>query len=149
MAKKVVGYILYGIAYGCTWLVLVCFVGNLVIGEAFLTQVMGDFTRQVLGSVAVGLGLGTTSIVYRFERLSLWQQVLIHFGVGMSIFFPVAFGLGWIPPLSGVSLVWAILMGVVIFFVIWSGFYLYYRGEAKRMNKRLQEMSDNNEDWSK
>ena len=95
--KKVINYLFLGISWGCTFFVFTCLIGYLISGPAFLAPIVNNFPRQALGAVFVGIACGSTSIVYRIDRLSLGIQILIHFTLGMSGYFLAAFYLGWIP----------------------------------------------------
>ena len=70
------------------------------------------------------------------------MKTIIHFCVGMGVFYPVAVSLGWIPfyPDRILYTVLQFLASCGIFMTIRLGFYLFNRNEAKRINKRLREM---------
>ena len=134
--KKVINYLFLGISWGCTFFVFTCLIGYLIGGPAFLAPIVNNFPRQALGAVFVGIACGSTSIVYRIDRLSLGIQILIHFTLGMSGYFLAAFYLGWIP----LENKWYIL-GVLIFTALWSIFFYYNIREARKMNERLKELN--------
>ena len=143
--KLVIKYILYGISLGCTFFVIMClsfFVGG---GEDELMLIFKDFARQSIGAMLVGVACGGTSVIYQFDRPSEFLKIMIHFGVGMGVFYPVGIYLGWIPfyPDRIIYTVLQFLSSCVIFMVIWSCFYLFNRNEAKRINKRLRELEGN------
>lgn len=140
--KLFVKYILSGISLGCTSFVIMClsfYVGG---GEEFLREVFEDFGRQSAGAMLVGIACGGTAVIYQFERFSVMVKTIIHFCVGMGVFYPVALLLGWIPfyPDRIGYTVLQFLVSCCIFMVIWFGFYLFNRNEAKRINERLREM---------
>lgn len=140
--KLVIKYILYGISLGCTFFVIMClsfFVGG---GEDELMLIFKDFARQSIGAMLVGVACGGTSVIYQFDRPSGFLKIMIHFGVGMGVFYPVGIYLGWIPfyPDRINYTVLQFLSSCAIFMVIWSCFYLFNRNEAKRINKRLREL---------
>lgn len=140
MAKKVFKSIFYGIVWGWMFFVLTYLVFDLL-GASVVTEHLNEtFRWQALGSALVGMGFATPSIVYTSERLRLWQQLLIHLGIGMPVYLAVAFWLGWMPRQSAGAVVGFVLLALVIFFLIWSCFFLYNRHEAKRMNERLRQM---------
>lgn len=142
MLKRVLKYLVYGIAWGWCWMVAVCLVVEFAGFSAMRDAIYSHYPQNVLASSLVGIGFGTSSIVYTFERLSLWQQLLIHFGAGMSIYFPVAFSFGWMQTESIGVLLSFIVMSVVIFFLIWAGFYFYHRAEAKKINAQLAALEN-------
>lgn len=141
-AKLVIKYILYGISLGCTFFMIMClsfFIGG---REDILMLVCKDFARQSIGAMIIGIAGGGTSIIYQFDRPSGFMKRLIHFCVGMGVFFPVAIYLGWIPfyPDRIIYTALQFLFSCGIFMVIWFGFYLFNRNEAKKINKRLGEL---------
>ena len=99
------------------------------------------FTKMVAGSALVGLGYGVPTIIYRKESLPLPIKIIIHMGIGTAIYLGVAYAVGWI---GGSATVWqGILIGAIqlaVAFVIWFAFSSYYRGQAKKMNEKIQEM---------
>ncbi|MCI9423076.1 MAG: DUF3021 domain-containing protein [Dorea sp.] len=140
--KLFVKYILSGISLGCTFFVIMClsfYVGG---GEEFLKEIFEDFGRQAVGSMLVGIACGATAVIYQFDSFSGFVKTIIHFCVGMGVFYPVAVSLGWIPfyPDRILYTVLQFLASCGIFMTIRLGFYLFNRNEAKRINKRLREM---------
>lgn len=138
----VVKYLFWGISWGCLFFVFTCLMGFLINGEAFILPIAKDFARQALGAIIVGIACGSTSIVYQFERLSWGAKILIHFILGMGVFYPTAIYLHWIPfaPDRIAITIFQILLCGGIFAVIWLCFYLYNRNEAKRINKQLRKL---------
>lgn len=140
--KLIIKYIFYGISLGCTSFVIMCLSFYLGGGEDLLTAIYQDFARQSMGSMIIGIACGGTSIIYQFDRPSgLWKTIL-HFCVGMGVFYPMAVWLGWIPfyPDRILYTVLQFLSSCGIFMAIWFCFYLFNRNEAKKINKRLREL---------
>lgn len=144
--ELVIKYILYGISLGCTSFVMMClfyFVGG---GEDLLMHIFKDFARQSIGAMIVGIACGGTAIVYQFDRPSGFVKIIIHFCVGMGVFYPVGIYLGWFPFYSD-KIPYTILQFLFscgIFIIIWFCFYLFNRNEARKINKRLKELEQNN-----
>jgi hypothetical protein len=144
MVKLVIKYILSGVSLGCTFFVVMClsyFVGG---GEKCLAPIVKDFARQSIGAMIVGVACGSTAIIYQFNRPSGFMKTIIHFCVGMGVFYPVALSLGWIPFYPGriIYTVVQFLFSCGIFIGIWFCFFLFNRNEAKRINKRLRELEN-------
>lgn len=141
-AKLVVKYILNGISSGCTFFVIMCLFCFVRGGEALLMPIFKDFARQSVGAMIVGIACSGTAVVYQFHRLSRLVQTIIHFCVGIGVFFPTAIYLGWIPfyPDRIIYTILQFLLSCSIFMAIWFCFYLYNRKEAKRINERLREL---------
>ncbi len=140
--KLIIKYLFYGISLGCTSFVVMCFSFFVGGGEDFLAPIYKDFARQAIGAVLVGIACGGTSVIYQFDRPCAFWKVIIHFGIGMGIFYPVGIYLGWIPfyPDRIILTVLQFLSSCGIFIVIWFCFYLFHRNEAKQINERLREL---------
>lgn len=144
--RLVFKYLLYGISFGCTFFVIMCLSYFVFGGEDLLMAIMKDFAKQSIGAMIVGIACGGTSIVYQFDRPSGLLKIVIHFCVGMGVFYPVGISLGWIPfhPDRIVLTVLQFLSSCGIFMAIWFCFYLFNRNEAKRINQRLKELERDN-----
>lgn len=140
--KRAIKYISFGISWGCTCLVAMCFIFYISGRRDLLALVFDDFARQAAGAVVVGIGCGGTSIVYEWKWGSMFVKSLIHFCVGMGVFYPTAIFLGWIPfqPERVFHTILQFLFSCGIFMAIWFCFYLLNRNEAKKINQRLREL---------
>ncbi len=99
------------------------------------------FTKMVAGCFLVGLGFGVPSIVYRKDSLPMLIKVLIHMGIGCTVYTVVAHAVGWMG--SAASLGKGIMIAAIQLapaFLIWFLFMRYNRAEAKKMNDRIQAM---------
>lgn len=142
MLLKWLKYLGRGIGWGCTSFVFINLAGYLVAGPAFLELIVRDYPRQALGAMLVGVCCGTSSIVYTFEKLALWQHIAIHAAVGLSGYFLTAYHLGWMPVQNAGYVAAFVVCGILVFAVIWACFYLYNRYEAKKLNERLKELAE-------
>ncbi len=140
--KLIVKYLCYGISWGCTVLVLNTMIGFMIAGEDYAFMIAKDYLRQALGSILVGISCGSTAVIYQFNRPAFSFKILIHFIVGMGVFYPTALYLGWIPfyPDRILYTVLQVLCSCLIFIAIWACFYLFNRRDAKRINERLREL---------
>ena len=149
--KIIMKYLFWGISWGCTFFVCYCLCCHAFGAQDHLALILDDFTRHAAGCVLVGIGFGSTPIVYLSSRLPMITKVFIHFAVGMSVFYTVAVHLGWIPFYPGRVLYTMLqfLLSCSIFAVIWLCFYLFYRSDAKKINERLKELEQMHTDGSK
>lgn len=145
--KLIVKYLCYGISWGCTVLVLNTLIGYFVSGKSYAILIAEDYARQALGSIAVGISCGSTAVIYQFRRPSWGVKLLIHFVIGMGVFYPTAVWLGWIPFFPGHPLytVLQLIFSCGIFMAIWLCFYLFNRRDAKKINDRLRDLERENE----
>lgn len=140
MFQKIMKYLFWGIAWGCTYFVLSNLIGVLLAEDLFLKPVTDDFVNQALGAVLVGICCGSSAIVYTFEKMAFWKKIGLHASIGLSGYFITAFKLGWVPIESSFQIFSYILIGILIFVGIWFCFYFYNRQEAKKVNQRLKEL---------
>ena len=132
--KDLVSYFFGGIAWGCTFLVVINLIGYTVIGNTFLEPLMENFVMHAVGAMVVGVCCGSTSYVYKIESLSLRKQIAFHFTIGLGGYLLIAYKLGWMPISNIGYVITFILMAIIIFTSIWTGFYFYNRNEAKKYN---------------
>lgn len=122
-------------------LVIFCAIGvgfDLYQGGRFQLAGYG-FTKMVLASVAVGIGFGAPAAIYRRESVPGPMRVVFHMGIGCAVYIAAGFFAGWIPTSLGPLKCALIICGQLGFsFLIWLGFLLYFRGEARRLNELLR-----------
>lgn len=100
-----------------------------------------QFTKMVLGCIVIGFGFGVPSIVYNKENLPMPIKIIIHMGIGCITYTIVAYLVGWIGFSSSIIQgIMMIIIQILIAFIIWLGFFVFYRKEARRLNDRLQEL---------
>ena len=124
-------------------LTIFCLIGMIadIIGSGNFTLDHYRFTKMVIGSVIVGLGFGIPTVVYRKDSLPMPIRVIIHMGTGCIIYTIVAFAVGWMGGTSSIEkVIVAAAVQIGVAFLIWYMFMRYYRREARKMNKRIQEM---------
>lgn len=144
--KLIIKYILYGISLGCTSFVIMClfyFIGG---NQDLLELIFKHFAKHSIGAMIIGIACGTTAIIYQFNRPCVFVKIIIHFCIGIGVFYPVAIYLDWIPfyPNKVIFTILQFLFSCSIFLTIWLCFYLFNRNEAKRINQRLKELEQNN-----
>ena len=124
-------------------LTIFCLIGMIadIIGGGNFTLDHYRFTKMVIGSVIVGLGFGIPTVVYRKDSLPMPIRVIIHMGTGCIIYTIVAFAVGWMGGTGSIEkVIVAAAVQIGVAFLIWYMFMRYYRKEARKMNKRIQEM---------
>ncbi|MEE0252357.1 MAG: DUF3021 domain-containing protein [Acutalibacteraceae bacterium] len=137
--KKITLHILRGIGLGCVFFTFTGIIFDIIFKGSFLLD-HWYYTKMAIGSMITGIAFYVPSLVYQNEKLSKGLQVFIHMGIGLLTYISVGLYVGWIPLQAGGWVVAvAIVSAVVISFLIWFGFYLYYRLEAKRINEKLKE----------
>ncbi|MBQ7990747.1 MAG: DUF3021 domain-containing protein [Oscillospiraceae bacterium] len=99
------------------------------------------FTKMVIGCILVGIGFGVPTIVYRKDNLPMPVRVIIHMGIGCTVYTMTAYSVGWFGAVSSIGhgiIIAAIQLAAA--FVIWYLFVRYYRSEAKKINEKIQKM---------
>ena len=119
---------------------LACVVFDIAYGGNFSMENY-QLTKMVAGSILVGLGFGMPTVVYNSERIPMPIKVIIHMGIGCSIYTAVAYAVGWFGAAATLTQ-GLIIAGIqlLVAFIIWFCFMRYYRNEAKRMNEKIQAM---------
>lgn len=109
-------------------------------GSFYLEQYR--FTKMVLGSVIIGLGFGAPSVVYRFENLPKPVCVLIHLGIGITVYTIAAYAEGWIGYRENfwTGFVVPFVVQLALIFLIWFLFRKHYQKEAEAINEKIQQL---------
>lgn len=137
--KRIIKRVLFGIAWGSTFFVIMGIIFAMINKEGVMFS-GNEYIKQALCAILVGIGFSVPAVVYEKETLAKGLQMVIHMGIGLVIYFPVAYYAGWIPTKQGLMvMIVAISIAILISFIIWFGFYLYYKKEAKEMNQRIRE----------
>ncbi len=130
---------LLGVGIAMTFMSIVFVVFDIINGGTFKLEDY-QMTKMVIGCLICGAGFGIPSMVYSNDRLSMATKVLIHMGIGCTVYTIVAFNVGWLG--IGTTLAQKVLIvacQLVCSFLIWLCFMLHYKREAKKMNDRLHE----------
>jgi len=64
----------------------------------------------------------------------------IHFTISIGVFIVVALFLNWIPASSLRTILLMIFFSILLFTITWLLFYLYNQTEAKKMNRKIDEL---------
>ena len=144
--KKILGRAASGIAYGCTWLVVVGIILDrfgIAIGVSDPNGIYtASFIEQALFAMLVGAAFVLPTLIYENERLSTAVKVVVHMAIGFGFFIPVGIRLHWFPAgdiSAGQAAVWVLVIAAVSF-VVWMCFFLYYRRESLAINQKLKEI---------
>lgn len=141
MLKKIIIKFIQGIAYGCTVLTVLGLIFAINDGSNFNSLTSHEYIRNVIASMISGVGFVVPSIIYERKNLSMGMQIFIHMGVGLTVYILSALYGGWIPVDYGLrAIVLSIIIMIMMSFIIWSGFYIYFKREAKIMNMKIQDL---------
>ena len=100
-----------------------------------------QFTKMVIGCALIGMGFGVPTVVYKKDNLPMPIRVVIHMGIGLTVYTVVAFAVGWFgKDISIAQGIGAAALIIILSFIIWYFFMRYYKAEAKKMNDRIQAM---------
>lgn len=102
-----------------------------------------NYTRMVIGSILVGIGFSVPCLIYDHPTLPYPVKVMVHMGIGCGIYLIIALAVGWIPRHLGAGrCMLAILTELSVAFLIWFGFTLHYKQMARKIDKRIKELKN-------
>lgn len=100
-----------------------------------------QFSKMVIGCIIVGLGFGLPAMIYHKDNLPMPFKIIIHMGTGCIIYTIVAYTVGWIGGTSSILHgIIAAIFQIALAFIIWGGFMLHYRNDARKMNEKIKEL---------
>lgn len=140
--KKILKSIIISIGIAMT---IFCFVGVVfdIVYEGNFSLENYQFTKMVIACVVIGLGFGIPSIVYESDKLPFPLKVVIHMGIGITVYTAAAYFAGWFT--QSVSLpqgIGIIAIQFMFVFIIWLGFMKHYANEAREMNEKIQKLQN-------
>lgn len=102
-------------------------------GNEINAVIIQTFLYGVIGFVYAGI-----SVVWENDCWGLGKQTITVLSVYLITMIPIACVLKWIQPIFGEIMLF-ISFYVVIFLVIWIGFYLYNKKSVSKMNEKLKD----------
>jgi Flp pilus assembly protein TadB len=96
------------------------------------------FTLSFVSMLAFGAVVGGLAFIYDVKNLSLLQKLAIHLGGSFLVFLVVAYINQWFAFTLEV-LFWVTLQFILIFFIIWLGYYIVNKRDIKKINEKLKE----------
>lgn len=138
MLRKIIKLVGTGISWGCTISCFISMIGYSIIGNDWFIHASRSYSEQIIASMIVGMSWSIPTLVYENEKLSFVQQWLIHMFIGFGVFIPIAFYMEWFPKGNIATIMISMTISIVSAIIVWFCFYLYYRYEAKVINKELK-----------
>lgn len=152
MKKKILFRCLWGAPLGVTVSVMITIVFSLCIGQgkyisapseliAFCGSEITAVLVQMLCSLFVGAACGGLTLIWEMEKWSLLKQTLIHFVAFAVLIFGFGYIMNWLPHdlYGALGFIGGFNLGYII---LWCTIYLSIRAKIAKMNKRLQEMQE-------
>lgn len=140
--KRIIKLTFIGIMIGCTINVLLGIIFAIFTNPNTTLNINAkEYIIQSICSIITGIGFTLPSFVYDKENISLPLKLFIHMTIGFIIYILCAFKAKWIPlELGIIPVLSSFIVCIFIVFIIWFGFYLYYKKEAQNINKNLKEI---------
>ncbi|ARK32698.1 DUF3021 domain-containing protein [Halalkalibacter krulwichiae] len=137
MIKRFVFQSVVGILFGA-FLAVISVMNVVLIGD--VNQVEGSvFVTNALGLMFCGWFFAVTPLVFEIRSLSLSMQTLVHFMIVTLLYFLLSFGIGWIQ-FDLMSVLAGVGIFILIYVLIWTGFYFYFKKEARKLNEELKQL---------
>lgn len=99
----------------------------------------GAFVKDAAGYVFCGWLFAVTPLFFEIQSLRLFQQTALHFFTAICPYLILATIIGWVPA-NLQSLLLSASVFLLIYVFIWTGFYLYFKREAQRINQKLNQL---------
>lgn len=126
-----------GIFYGSFLAVLLTNIG-IYFGEY---EVLDGFLffKNSLGTISCGWFFTVSPLYFEIQSLRLAQQTLLHFITVFTLYFILAYGIGWIPFTFKATLI-ALGIFLALYFISWIAFYFYFKRQAEALNAELEQL---------
>lgn len=94
--------------------------------------------KSMLCNMVVGAYFSTAGYIFAYHAWSPLKQLIIHYGLSLAVFYPIAFWAEWIH-IEFIPILLSLLMFTAIYAVFWVGFTLYYRNQTKKLNESVNQ----------
>lgn len=106
------------------------------------------YTKMVIGAIVVGIGFSLPCLIYYKPKIPYVIKIIIHMGIGSTIFLITSFVVGWIPVSLGLGKsILTIVIELSLAFILWLCYYLYYKRMAKKMNEEIKRINDRDTEY--
>ncbi len=129
------------VVYGITW-------GGSITFIALTILVINDIESSVMtiwlsmgGSIFLGIYFGLAAYIFTVDQWSPLKKTIIHFILSLTVYFIVAFTIGWVP-FNGVSIIISTIIFSLIYMLFWFGYNLYFRKLTATLNETLEKRKD-------
>ena len=129
------------VVYGITW-------GGSITFIALTILVINDIESSVMtiwlsmgGSIFLGIYFGLAAYIFTVDQWSPLKKTIIHFVLSLTVYFIVAFTIGWVP-FNGVSIIISTIIFSLIYMLFWFGYNLYFRKLTATLNETLEKRKD-------
>lgn len=130
--KKMFGFLVRGISAALSFFSIFIAIYDVHSEEALIFE-DGSYTKMLIGAIIVGIGFALPGVIYEKESIPYAIKVLIHMGVGCTVFIIVGYVAGWIPRQNNSwECVKVILIEVFTAFFLWFCFSWHYKQETKK-----------------
>lgn len=89
-------------------------------------------------SLFIGVYFGLAGTIFTIEQWSPLKKTITHFFLSISVYFLIAFPLGWVTFNIG-RIFSSTIIFIAVYTVFWTGFNLYYRKLAASLNETLDK----------
>lgn len=92
---------------------------------------------NMLGSLVIGIYFGAASLIFEIEKWSPLKQTIVHFILSITVYFPIAIAVGWIP-FSLVPMLAGLGGFILTYSMFWLGISWYLRKIASSLNHSVK-----------
>lgn len=134
MMLKIWKQVIAGIAWGA----IVTFVALTALVIFDIESSVKTIWLYMGGSLFIGVYFGLAAFIFIVEHWSPLKKTIIHFFLSITVYFIIAFPLGWVELIAS-RIIFATLLFIGVYIIFWTGFNLYYRKLAASLNDTLDK----------
>lgn len=97
------------------------------------------YVKNSIGTIICGWFFTVSPMYFEIRKLKLYQQTILHFATIMILYLVLAISIGWIP-FNPNTIFLTVLIAIVVYGIMWSLFYLYYKNQAQKLNEQLKDI---------
>lgn len=126
---------------GIAWGGLITFIALTILVINDIESSVATIWLSMGGSIFLGIYFAIAAFIFTVEEWSPLKKTMIHFMLSLTVYFIVAFTLGWVP-VNIIAIFISTLIFILIYILFWVGFNLYYRRVTASLNETLQQKKE-------
>ncbi|WP_042220546.1 DUF3021 domain-containing protein [Oceanobacillus manasiensis] len=125
---------LIGIAFGGIF----TFIALTIMKFNEFESTVSEIWMHMGASMLIGIYYGLSTYIFSDDEGSYLKQTTIHFCLSLTVYFIIAFTVGWVP-FNWVAALLSFVIFVIIYSIVWFGYYSYYKKVESSMNEQLNK----------
>ncbi|WP_047985505.1 DUF3021 domain-containing protein [Ornithinibacillus californiensis] len=103
-----------------------------------IESTVSEIWLHMLGSMSFGVYYGFASFIFEKPRWTPLMKTVVHLSLSIIVYYIIALSVGWLP-FTFFAIAISFIIFLSIYFIFWTGYYIYYKRLEADLNEHLQK----------